>query len=949
MKGGLFWRVGKVEPRRSSKPRLRQRGLLLAVAMCLILLFAGPGWGATYYVSANGTGDCTQASPCDFQTALDNAAADGDNSTIIVAPGIYNIGQTLNYQKAGGDGKLTIEAQDSNNRPVLDGQNARQIMSINTTGSNDAGNDTTVNGLVFQRGNNTSNDGGGLYINTSSANIEVKNSLFANNTADGDGGGACLRSSSYGSITVSNSTFQSNTAHEKGGGGYLYSWYGNVTVSNSTFQNNTADEDGGGACLFSQENDAIITNSSFENNAVTGGEGGGAYLNTGHGDATISNSTFKNNTAKEDPSYGDGGGANLFSQYGSVNISNSTFQNNTSDADGGGAHLMGYSEATISDTSFENNTSGEDGGGAYLHSSPGNIIVSDSTFSQNSADEEGGGMYVYPLNATANIVNNSFYSNTAASGNSGGGIYASLLSGNLTLYNNILWENDAGNSGNDVYVFVFSSDYQKIYNNDFSCDNFNGNSDCLILTNTDNYYHDSNISADPQFADAPNGDFHIQPNSPCVDMGNNDAPDMPATDFEGDNRIIDGDGDGASVVDMGADEFLGNTHALTVQTKGSGTVTSNPAGIDCPGDCNENYDNGTDVTLTATPGDGSQFIGWGGDCAACGNNPTCQITMDSNKDCTANFTSRLKVSVTGTGTVTSNPAGIDCPGDCNETYNGNTQVTLIAAAGVGFRFAGWGGDCAACGNNPTCQIAMDRDKDCKAIFQPISSSQLLSAPTGLTASVEGGCAAGCVAGVKLSWNAVRGADGYLIYNAYANQLWKWVKEGTATSYTFNNLPCGRTYQFYIKTHSSYGNSRPSKTVAVVIPPCSGSGGSENPAIGLVWPEDNSAINYNDFDAADYLVVFAWNKVVNAKGYLLWLKLDDGTNKPMEASVVLSGTNGLIEAGDLAGIYFVLDKAGWNSLVPYTVTWQVSALSDPNDLSSILGSSDKYSFTFNEAK
>jgi hypothetical protein len=202
--------------------------------------------------------------------------------------------------------------------------------------------------------------------------------------------------------------------------------------------------------------------------------------------------------------------------------------------------------------------------------------------------------------------------------------------------------------------------------------------------------------------------------------------------------------------------------------------------------------------------------------------------------------------------------------------------------------------------------------------------------------------------VTLKWQAVKGATGYLIYEAGTGQLWKWVKDGSATSYTFHNLPCGRTYRFYVKTHSGYGNSRPSKTVAVVIPPCSASGGTGNPAVSLVWPKDQASINYDDFAAADYLVVFAWNRVENAKGYLLWLKLDDGENEPWEASVVLYSGNGLVEAGDLAGIYLVLNEAGWNSLVPYEVSWQVSALSDPEDLDSIMGTSERQSFTFNPA-
>jgi hypothetical protein len=63
-----------------------------------------------------------------------------------------------------------------------------------------------------------------------------------------------------------------------------------------------------------------------------------------------------------------------------------------------------------------------------------------------------------------------------------------------------------------------------------------------------------NIDADPVFLDPGSGDFHLDPGSPCIDVGTNDAPDLPPYDFEGDDRIIDGDGDSMAVVDMGVDE-----------------------------------------------------------------------------------------------------------------------------------------------------------------------------------------------------------------------------------------------------------------------------------------------------------------------------------------------------------------------------------------------------------
>jgi len=78
---------------------------------------------------------------------------------------------------------------------------------------------------------------------------------------------------------------------------------------------------------------------------------------------------------------------------------------------------------------------------------------------------------------------------------------------------------------------------------------------------------------------------------------------------------------------------------------GLGTVTSNSPtvnGINCSygnsGDCEENYATGTLVDLVASPNvlyGNWVFTGWGGACS--GTNPSIQITMDSNKTCTATF------------------------------------------------------------------------------------------------------------------------------------------------------------------------------------------------------------------------------------------------------------------------------------------------------------------------
>jgi len=67
----------------------------------------------------------------------------------------------------------------------------------------------------------------------------------------------------------------------------------------------------------------------------------------------------------------------------------------------------------------------------------------------------------------------------------------------------------------------------------------------------------SDMFTDPRFSNPGEGDYHIASDSPCIDAGT-DVPGVPTTDAEGDPRPLDGNGDGAAVVDIGADESQGD-------------------------------------------------------------------------------------------------------------------------------------------------------------------------------------------------------------------------------------------------------------------------------------------------------------------------------------------------------------------------------------------------------
>jgi hypothetical protein len=94
-------------------------------------------------------------------------------------------------------------------------------------------------------------------------------------------------------------------------------------------------------------------------------------------------------------------------------------------------------------------------------------------------------------------------------------------------------------------------------------------------------------------------------------------------------------------VTMTANKSVSAAFALSKRTlkvakpgKGAGSVTA--TGISCGSDCTEDYNDGTSVTLTATPEPGSIFAGWSG--GGCSGTGVCEVTVqDELIDITATF------------------------------------------------------------------------------------------------------------------------------------------------------------------------------------------------------------------------------------------------------------------------------------------------------------------------
>jgi len=222
----------------------------------------------------------------------------------------------------------------------------------------------------------------------------------------------------------------------------------------------------------------------------------------------------------------------------------------------------------------------------------------------------------------------------------------------------------------------------------------------------------------------------------------------PGSRFAGWTGCPDVRSDGRCLVTISADATVGaefepapqQTLSVAVVGAGQGSVASAPAGIACGGSCANSFDEGSQVTLTATAFDGSAFAGWSG-CDAEPAPGACVVTMSGARSVAASFAPvvapppppptpapqrLLSVAASGlggaAGSVTSAPGGIDCGATCTGLYTDGTTVTLEARPAAGSAFLGWGGCDASDG--PRCTVALGADKVVAAAFGPGSPGPL---------------------------------------------------------------------------------------------------------------------------------------------------------------------------------------------------------------------------------
>jgi parallel beta-helix repeat protein len=463
-----------------------------------------------------------------IQAAIDATSVPGDE--VLVADGTYtgtgnkNLdfhGKRITVRSESGDpGTCIIDCEDS----------GRGFYFHNGERS-----DSLVDGLTIRRANasgvactsasprlsrctisgNTASYGGGM--NCTNANPALTNCLIQGNTASSGGGGIY---SSNSNPTLIDCTIDSNTTSGSFGygGGIYYNYSSHPVVKNCTISGNSATHAGGGAyCSDSRP--------TFSACAISGNTGTGVYsYHNSH--PLLTNCVITQNT-----------GIGVYCSYADITVTSCTIDNNH----GGGVYSDCSPDPVFAGCMISRNTA-PSGAGLWCYDS--NPVLTECTITGNTASggavggllcisctsptltkcditaNHGSGLYCSfsnPRLTNCTITKNTksalqcistsspVMTNCTISGNgivAGGGLYCSGAS--PVFINSILW----GDTPQEIYQTGSDNDISISYSD------IQGG-----------YPGTGNIDADPLFVDAPNGDFHLSANSPCIDAGD------PASDF----------------------------------------------------------------------------------------------------------------------------------------------------------------------------------------------------------------------------------------------------------------------------------------------------------------------------------------------------------------------------------------------------------------------------------
>ena len=218
--------------------------------------------------------------------------------------------------------------------------------------------------------------------------------------------------------------------------------------------------------------------------------------------AVLNGVTIAGGNADGSSNVNSGSGAAMFNSGGSPTINDCTFTGNGA-VNGGAIYDTNFSAPKFTACTFTGNNASAGFGGAMFNFDASSPTLINCLFSGNVSAS---GDAIYDSVSSAMIDDCTIVGDSSSQD---GTVVSS--SSSQTITNSIIWGNDPIELDSNSSATVTFSDIQG---------GFTG---------------DGNIDADPMFVDAATGDFALQPDSPCVDVGSNAAvPAGITTDLVGD-------------------------------------------------------------------------------------------------------------------------------------------------------------------------------------------------------------------------------------------------------------------------------------------------------------------------------------------------------------------------------------------------------------------------------
>ena len=623
------------------------------------------------YVNKNATGNNDGTSWADAYVSLQDAVTNASvNEVIWIAAGTYNPGTTINDSFTFSEVNMKVYGGFNGNEATLQDRNfsAQTILSGDINGD-----DTGVGITGFNRSDNSL-----IVVKVNGNNILFDGLVISDGhddrSAQGKGSGIFM-DSSVTNFTLRNCEINNNFSYNHGAFSANFNLGGSLIIENCKFDNNNA-RYGAGVYVLTGASKTLtvdVTNSLFTNNitkdrtSAKGYTGSSMWIRANGNNSslttTITNSTFAKNTDI---------GTQTVSGRGTLGLSRRT--------DGNSTHSL-----TINNSIFYHNVGTN--GVTRRSINQGHTYFPGTSDINNTIDEDNFSIFnsINHLNNVSDsnplfndVANNDF---TLQSGspaiNSGdntkipSGILIDL-SGNQRIVNNIVdmgpYEYDASliqrtltinatngtvttnpNPTNGTYDDGTSVVLTATPNAGYQFDGWSGDASGASTTASVVMFADRTVTATFSLiqrtltVNATNGSVTTNPNPTNGTYNDGAVVALTATpdagyQFDG----WSGDASGTTNplnITMDADKtitanFSKIQHTLTINAT-NGSVTASPAPT------NGTYDNGTVVTLTATPNANFGFVNWTGDLSGTTNPIT--IIMSDDKNVTANFSTTASI------------------------------------------------------------------------------------------------------------------------------------------------------------------------------------------------------------------------------------------------------------------------------------------------------------------